>query len=165
MLSADLVLFLVALPFAVWATWMDFSAMRLPNRMNLLIAAIFIVVGLFLFPPLELLTRVGIGMIVLVVGFCFMLINAIGGGDVKYMAAIIPFIAPDRLALFAVLLACAVIVAYVMHRIVRQIGFLRNLAPDWKSWTARKFPMGFAISGAWLLFLGVRAFNLPYLAG
>lgn len=160
MQTAELILLLVALPFAVWATWMDFKYMRLPNKMNLLIVSIFVVLGIFMFPLEEYFLRLGIGLAVLLVGFGMMLLRMIGGGDVKYLAAILPYISPGNIPVFVILLSSALIIAFGMHRLAKSIPAFRNSVPDWKSWRSRKFPMGFAISGAWLLYLATSAFNI-----
>lgn len=159
--TANLILLLVALPFSVWATWMDFKFMRLPNKMNLIIAAIFVVLGVFMFPLSEYFLRLGIALAVLIVGMGLMLLRMIGGGDVKYLAAILPYISPDQMPEFVILLSSAMLMAFGMHQLVKAIPMLRNSVPDWKSWTSKKFPMGFAISGAWVLMLAMAAFSIP----
>lgn len=156
-----LILLLVALPISVWATWMDFKFMRLPNKMNLLIVAIFIVLGVFMFPLSDYFLRLGIGFGVLIVGFGLMMLNAIGGGDVKYLAAILPYIPPDQMPVFVILLSATLIIAFGIHRLAKHTPAIRNAFPDWKSWESKKFPMGFSISGAWLLHLAAIAFNIP----
>ena len=159
---ADYVLFVVALPFALWAAWGDLKAMRISNQLNILLFCAFLVTGILVLPVHEFGIRVGIAVIALVIGFILNSAGAMGGGDAKYIAAFIPFIAPPDIPYFLFLLALCLLAAVVVHRVAGMVAPIRAVAPDWKSWSVgKKFPMGFALSGALILYLAVRAFNLP----
>ena len=159
---ADYVLFVVALPFALWAAWGDLKSMRISNQLNMLMFCAFLVTGLLVLPVQDYGMRVGIGILALVIGFVLNAIGAMGGGDAKYIAAFMPFIAPPDIPFFFFLLALTLIAAVVVHRLAGAIGPIRRMAEDWKSWSVgKKFPMGFALSGALILYLAIRAFNLP----
>ena len=159
---ADYVLFVVALPFALWAAWGDLKSMRITNQLNILMFCAFLVTGLLVLPVQEYGIRVGIGVLALVIGFVLNAIGAMGGGDAKYIAAFMPFIAPPDIPYFFFLLALCLLAAVVVHKLAARIRPIKSAVPDWKSWQAgKKFPMGFALSGALILYLAIRAFNLP----
>jgi len=159
---ADFVLLVVALPFALWAAWGDLKSMRITNQLNMLLFCAFLVTGLLVLPVQEYGLRVGIGILALIIGFFLNAIGAMGGGDAKYIAAFMPFIAPPDIPYFFFLLALCLLAAVIIHKFAGRISAIRSVVPDWKSWQAgKKFPMGFALSGALILYLAVRAFNLP----
>lgn len=164
-MSAELILLLVALPFAFWAAFQDLSRMKLPNWMTIAIAVVFILLGPFLFPLEDYLWRIGIGVSVFVVVLILSLVVEIGGGDIKYTAAVLPWIPMPLMPVFVVILAGAVLIGFVMHRIARRQRWIRAMAPRWVSWRRQRYPMGLSISVAWLLTLAAAALNVQVGAG
>lgn len=135
--------------------------MRIPNKLNLALFAMFLILGLILLPFGDYATRIGIAAAAFFVGFVLNAVGVIGGGDVKYIAAMLPYIPPGDLGLFCFILAACLLAAVAVHRIARALPPIRRLVPGWKSWTAGKyFPMGFGLSGGLTAYLAVTAFNL-----
>lgn len=160
MTMPDAAFFFLTLPFSLWAAWGDLKRMKISNVFNLTLFAVFLVSGLILLPLSEYALRIGIGFAALVVGFVLNMRGNLGGGDAKYIAAFIPFVRPHDISLFFFILAFCLLAALVVHRAARAAPWVRAQAPDWKSWTAQKFPMGLGLSGALSLYLAVRGFNL-----
>ena len=144
------------LPICFYVAFKDLSEMRIPNQAVLLLAAVFVVIGLFVLP----LSGYGMGLIrlgvVLVLGIMLNAAGAIGAGDAKFAAAAAPFIAPADLRLLLVIFAANLLAAFVTHRMAKYTP-LHQFAPGWKSWNMGwKFPMGLSLGGTLgiYLFLG-----------
>ncbi len=164
-MSADWAFFLVALPFLFIAAYTDLRYMLIKNWMNLAMAVAFLIPALIYLPFSEIGFRIGIAFVVLVVLILLAAFDAFGGGDAKYLAALALYIPPTDYMAFIFILSFTNLLALVIHRVARRQRCVRAIAPRWKSWRVRKFPMGYAISGAALLFLGLRAVNGPVLLG
>jgi prepilin peptidase CpaA len=66
-----------------------------------------------------------------------------------------PYFALADLRLILALFAATMLAAFAAHRGLRAVPAFRSAAPDWASWTHAKFPMGLALSGTLLLYLGL----------
>ena len=162
MVMPELAFFLITLPVTIWAAWGDLKYMKITNRLNLTLFALFLVSGVILLPLQEFGIRLAIGFLALVVGFILNARGNLGGGDAKYIAAFIPFVAPGDMGLFFFILSLCLLAAVVVHRTARRIPALRATAADWASWGEnRRFPMGLGLSGAFSFYLAVKAFSLP----
>lgn len=144
-------------PLCLWVMWSDLSAMRIPNPAVLALAAVFVAIGLVALPladyPWRLLTMVA----VLALTFLANMAGLMGAGDSKFIAAAAPFIDPDDVAALGVVFAACLLAAFLSHRIAKHTA-LRRLAPGWTSWDrGRKFPMGFALGGALVIYLALGA--------
>jgi prepilin peptidase CpaA len=93
------------------------------------------------------------GLGVLVAGFLLNMARLVGAGDAKYAAAMAPYIAPADGALAAFLFAAILLGAFAAHRAMRAVPAIRRLAPDWQSWTDRRFPMGLALGPGLAIYL------------
>ena len=125
----------------------------------LLLAAAFLLIGVFVFPYDEFLWRVAQMAAVLVIGFLLNYFKLVGGGDAKYAAAMAAYFARGDARLILVLFAAMLLAAFLTHRIAARLPVIRNLTPDWQSWTAGKdFPMGLALSGTLLIYLFLALF-------
>ncbi|WP_112321626.1 A24 family peptidase [Oceanibium sediminis] len=161
--SADLVFFIVTLPFAFWAAYSDLSTMKIRNKLNIALFAVFVITAPFLLDWGDMAWRLGVAAIALFAGFVLNAMGRLGGGDAKFIAAFIPFVAPGEMSIFFMYLAGCLLAAVVVHWAARQVPAVRALAPDWKSWTARPyFPMGLGLAPAFSLYLAARAFNLSF---
>lgn len=159
----ELAFFVLTLPFAFWAAWSDLRDMKIRNRMNLALFAVFLVSGLLLLPLGDYLTRLGIAAAALVVGFVLNAIGKLGGGDAKFIAAFIPFIDPGRFSAFLMVLAMCLLAAVVVHRVAKRIPAITRATPHWVSWTRKSyFPMGLGLAPGFSLTLAIEAFNLPF---
>lgn len=153
--AAAAILLAVAAPFAFMAAWSDLRSMIISNRLVVALALSFLVVGPWVLPWADYGLRVGVGLVALVVGFFANVAGLVGGGDAKYLAALLPFVAPGDLTEFLLILAVMTLAAWAAHRLVQRIPPIRNLEPEWVSWHAGKqFPYGLALSGALVAYLG-----------
>ncbi|QUJ75322.1 prepilin peptidase [Sulfitobacter albidus] len=141
------------LPICLYVCYTDMARMKITNGANLLLAGVFIAVGLIALPFDTYLWRLLSMVIVLVVGFVLNMAGAMGAGDSKFAAAAAPFIALGDLRLLMWLFTATLIAAVVTHRGIRMTP-LRRLAPDWASWEqGKKFPMGLALGTTLALYL------------
>ena len=153
------------MPFTLFAAWSDLKYMKIWNGFNISVFCLFLVLGLILLPFGDYLTRIGIALAAFVIGFALNALRVMGGGDAKYIAAFIPFVAPQDLYFFFFVLSVCLLAAVVIHRVARAVPAIRIATPDWVSWSAKKFPMGLGLSGGLSFYLAIRAFNLPVSIG
>jgi prepilin peptidase CpaA len=71
---------------AASAVW-DFAYLRIPNLFSLLLAGVFLIAAILAPRPVNWISHIGAGAIVLVVGIGLFAWGKIGGGDVKLFAA------------------------------------------------------------------------------
>lgn len=132
-------------PVCAWVAWSDMATMRIPNKAVMTLVAIFLVLGLFFMPLPDFAWRLGQLVVILLLGIVMNAAGMIGAGDAKFAAAAAPFIASGDLRLILPLFAANLLAAYVTHRLARH-SRLRNLAPNWESWSRGwDFPMGLAL--------------------
>ncbi len=147
--DAAIWLLLAAVPISFYVAWSDMRSMRIPNGSVLLLAAGFLVIGLLALPWKGYLAQLVHLPVVLAVGFVASSLRLVGAGDAKFAAAMAPYVARGDGLLFLYLFAAMMVGAFIGHRTARSIPALRNLAPDWESWSRRRdFPMGLALAGA-----------------
>lgn len=144
-------------PVALWAAWSDMKFMKIPNKAVLALAGVFAVVGLIALPLPDYGLRWVHLAVVLAITFAMTIAGMIGAGDAKFAAAMAPFIALGDARLFIGIFAASLLAAFATHRLLRALPAMRAATPDWVSWTSRKFPMGLALSGALLMYLGTVA--------
>jgi len=145
------------LPVAIWVAWSDMKFMKIPNKAVLTLAGVFAVVGLVALPLADYGWRWVHLAVMLALGFAATMVGLIGAGDAKFAAAMAPFVAFADVQMFLALFAASVLGAFAAHRLMRAIPAIRAATPDWASWTHRKFPMGLALSGSLVLYLGIVA--------
>ena len=141
------------LPICFYVAFTDLREMRITNQAVIVLAAVFIIVGLFALPlpvyGMRLLQMVA----VLVIGVMLNAGGAIGAGDAKFAAAAAPFIALGDLRLLLAVFAANLLAAFLTHRLVKYTP-LRQIAPGWKSWDMGwKFPMGLSLGGTLAIYL------------
>lgn len=143
------------LPITIWVAWSDMATMKIPNKAVLAQLAVFVVIGLVALPTFEeYLWRYAHFAVVLVIGFVMSTLGMMGAGDAKYAAAMAPFVALADLPQFLFLMGAVVIAAFILHRGARASN-VRNLFPNWESWTRREFPMGLALGPTLAFYLVV----------
>lgn len=141
------------LPICLYVAFTDMAQMRITNQAVILLALVFLILGIFLFPLQEYLWRIGALLAVLIVGMILNAAGAFGAGDAKFIAAAAPFIALGDLRLVIALFMATLLAAAVAHRGAKHTP-LRRLAPHWESWEkGRKFPMGLALGPALAIYL------------
>jgi prepilin peptidase CpaA len=138
------------------AAWFDLKALRIPNWCVIAVVGLFIVTGLWGLPLDVFAWRFLHGVIALVVGFGLYSISGgnVGGGDIKLIAALTPFIAgPDvgRVLLIFVVLSFT---GLLIHRFAR--GLLRDRKTGWAALDQKRFfPAGLLLGGTIMIYLGV----------
>ena len=142
------------IPIAVWVTWSDMSSMKIPNKAVLALMIVFAVVGLIALPFMEYLWRWSHFAVVLVITFVLNALRLLGAGDAKFAAAMAPFIALPDWYPFMFLLGATLIAAFIVHRVAKATR-IRQMVPDWESWTRREFPMGMALAPALVFYLAI----------
>lgn len=145
-------------PICLWVIWSDLSTMRIPNTSVLALAAVFVVIGPFLLPLDVFAWRLVQLAVVLVLGFLANMAGMMGGGDSKFLAAAAPFVASGDGTTVTFIFAANLLATFCAHRFAKNSS-LRQLAPDWVSWTRDdKFPMGFALGSSLVIYLGLGLF-------
>lgn len=145
-------------PICAWVAWSDMATMRIPNKAVLALAAVFVVLGLFVMPLPDYAWRLSHLVIILLVGIVMNATGMIGAGDAKFAAAAAPFVAGGDLRLILPLFAANLLAAFLTHRLARHTA-LHRLAPGWESWSRGwDFPMGLALGGTLAAYLGLGLF-------
>jgi prepilin peptidase CpaA len=140
------------IPIAIWVTWSDMSSMKIPNKAVLALMVVFAVVGLIALPFMEYLWRWSHFVVVIIITFVLNALRMLGAGDAKFAAAMAPFIALPDWYPFMFLLFATLIAAFIIHRVSKATR-IRQMVPDWESWTRREFPMGMALAPALVFYL------------
>ena len=152
--SAEALWFLpFVLPICIWVAMSDLRSMKIRNKAVLALAAIFLVIGLIALPFPEYPWRLATMVIVLLLGIVLNAGGLVGAGDAKFVAAAAPFVDPGDTLILGMIFAANLLAAFTAHRIAKYTP-LRNLAPDWESWSrGKKFPMGFSLGSTLALYL------------
>ena len=141
------------LPICVWVAWTDLSLMLIRNQAVMVLAAVFLVIGLIALPFSEYPWRLATLFVVLAIGIVANAGGLMGAGDAKFIAAAAPFIDPDDVVLLCLIFAANLLAAFTAHRIAKHTS-LHKLAPEWKSWSrGHKFPMGFSLGSTLAIYL------------
>jgi prepilin peptidase CpaA len=155
--GAALWLLLPAVPVSLYIVLTDLREMRIPNTAVLALALGFAVFGLIGLPFADWAWRWLNLVVVLAAGLALYAIRALGAGDAKFAAAAAPYVAGADWKLVLFIFAGFLLLAWVIHRIARATP-LRNLAPDWKSWsTGKLFPMGLSLGPSLIAYLTLAA--------
>ena len=151
---AEALLFLpFVAPMCLWVIYSDLSTMKITNMSNLALLVVFVVLGLIVLPLEAYGWRLAQFAIMLVIGILANAIGLMGAGDSKFFAAAAPFVAPGDATDVLLLLGAVTIFAVITHRIAKHTP-LRQMAPDWVSWSrSGKFPMGMALGSTLILYL------------
>ena len=136
------------------AGWFDLKALRIPNWCVLAVVGLFIVTGLWGLPLDIFAWRLLHGVIVLFVGFGLYSISGgnIGGGDIKLIAALTPFIAGKDLLFVLLVFAVLSFSGLLVHRLIR--GLLRDRKTGWMALDQKRFfPAGLLLGGTIMIYL------------
>ncbi len=125
---------ILALLLAAYAAWSDLKSLTIPNWISLGICLLFPVAVVFSPQEINWLWSVAVFTGVLCVGFCLFAIGALGGGDIKLLAAlslwaglsgIFPFLLTTVLAGGG--LVIIIVISHALKRTSIESGFLINL--------------------------------------
>ena len=115
-LSATLFLFSLAV---IYGALSDIRSYTIPNRVSYGLALLFLVYAALRWPELPLLVHLGIGLLVFVICLVFWRLRWMGGGDVKFVAAISLWMGPERILVFMIFLSFLTLVFVTMLRLAR----------------------------------------------
>jgi prepilin peptidase CpaA len=142
-----------ALPICLAVAWNDLTSMRIPNSLVVATFVAFAVLGFIALPFETYLWRWSHLVVFLIIGMIANAAGLLGAGDAKFIAAAAPFFAAGDAQYVVVVLAVCIFGGFIVHRIAKHTA-LRQLAPDWKSWTTgKRFPMGFPLAMTFVTYL------------
>ena len=154
MITAAWILFLLALPFCLWAALSDLRHMKIYNKTNLGLFLAFGIAGILLFPLDIYALRLAQAAFMLAFGFLLTSFGYMGGGDSKFLAAMAPYIALQDATKVLMLLAAMSLITVALHRGVGAIPALRGHLAGWGSFNAGgKFPFGVTLGSTLALYL------------
>ena len=149
-----LILFLATLPLLFIASWSDLRHMTIPNRVNIALFIVFVVLGIFIFSLPDYGWRLLQALIMLAIGIFMTSAGLMGGGDSKLLAAGAPFVAFGHLSNFFMALAFMSLAAVAAHRLLGLFPPFKNAVTDWVSWNTKgNFPFGVPIAATLSLYL------------
>ena len=148
-----------AAPLCLYVAWNDLRAMKIPTWSTDALAIVFVVVGIFVMPFSDYLWRYAHFGVVLIVAILLNAIGAMGAGDSKFLASAAPFVALPDIGIVFYLLGAGMVIGLLIHRTARTIPAIRNLVPNWESWSqGKRFPMGFAMGPVLIIYLALPLF-------
>jgi prepilin peptidase CpaA len=135
--------------------WYDLKALRIPNWTVLAVLVIFLITGFWGLPWDTVLWRLLYGVAVLVVGFLLYSLSGgnVGGGDVKLIAAMTPFISGSWLGFVLITFAVTSFAGLMLHRFARAL--IKDRTTGWKAFDQRRFfPAGLLLGATIMIYLG-----------
>jgi prepilin peptidase CpaA len=149
--------FAVATPLMLLTIYFDLKQMRIPNKLTLTVVAAFLLVGGVFLEPTELAFRVLAGLLVLTIGFILYNFGRIGGGDIKMLAAIAPFVPVTDAPVVMMLLSALLLIGLGGILIARRL-VPATVAANWKALDRKSsYPMGLSIAAAMIVYLAANA--------
>lgn len=166
----------VLVPLMLIAAYLDLKYLRLPNWLALACLAAFLIIAI---GDIMLNERTGMrwsligwrllyALIVMVVGFLAFSLGLVGGGDVKMLAALVPFVAETDVSEVLVLYCIAAIVGVLGVWLLSYTKIGERTG--WATWTTRNkrgrlnFPWGVALAATMLVYSVARLLSYPQLA-
>lgn len=144
-----LVPLLILAPVLVMVAWSDLRHLRIPNALSLVAIGLFALCAMMA-PPADLGLRVGIAGMVFALGFIGFCRGLWGGGDVKFLAALMLFVPVTTLAVFSYVFSASMLAGIALVLGLRRLPAASGFG--WKSMSgSTKFPMGLSIAMAGLL--------------
>jgi len=136
------------------AGWFDLRQLRIPNWCVLAVVGLYIVTGLWGLTFDVFAWRFLHGVIVLFIGFGLYSISGgnVGGGDVKLIAALTPFIAGRDIGFVLVTFAITAFSGLLLHRFAR--GLIRDRKTGWAALDQKRFfPAGLLLGATIMVYL------------
>ena len=147
-----------------WAMLSDLRRFEIPNAVPILLLAGYLVASLVHgTDALVILRQCGIGAVALTIGFGLFALKIVGGGDVKLVAAIVPWLAPAQIPSFLFWMALVGgLIALVIVALRRVPALSATSGSEWfrQLRDGGKIPYGLAIGCAGLITFA----NIPILA-
>lgn len=151
--SQSIVLLPLIAPICLWVAFSDLRRMKIPNLSIMALIGVYGVVGPFVFPFETWLWGWAHVAVMLAVGIAINAAGLMGAGDAKFIAAAAAFVPVADLLTVGYILSATIVVSLIAHRIAKYSP-LRQLAPDWESWSSgNRFPMGLPLGTGLILYL------------
>ncbi len=148
------ILLLPAIPICIWVAWSDMKFMRIPNIACYALFISFLIMGPLIFGMQEYGIRIAQGIVMLIAGFFITGIGLVGGGDSKFAAAMLPYIALSDIFPFLFIIGIMSFISIALHKLVGVTPGLKNYIKDWDSWNAHgMFPFGVTLAGSLVAYL------------
>ncbi|MFY0596568.1 MAG: prepilin peptidase [Cognatishimia sp.] len=140
-------------PICFYVAWTDMKMMKITNQSVVVLTLVYVIIGPLALPFEDYLWRYLHLIVVLLIGILLNAAGAVGAGDAKFAAAAAPFIALGDVTPVTMVFAVVLLAAFATHRIAKHSP-IRNMVPDWESWSKKKdFPMGLALGGTLAAYL------------
>ncbi|MEM6932876.1 MAG: prepilin peptidase [Pseudomonadota bacterium] len=152
-------------PLMIIASWFDLKYLRIPNWLVLCVLTVFIVTGLWGLPLETFLWRLLYGFVFLAFGFAvFTLSNGkVGGGDLKLIAVLVPFIVPVHVPDVLLLLSLLALLGLMVHRLIYTLK--RDRLTGWEALDQKTyFPVGLLIGTTTCIYLSDLLFTRLWVA-
>ncbi|MFT6772921.1 MAG: prepilin peptidase CpaA [Paracoccaceae bacterium] len=142
-------------PLLIWAAISDLKYMIIPNSVSIGMVVVFVVFSALFLTPEEALWRAAAGIVTLIVGIGLVIAAKMGGGDMKLLASIAPFIAPERVGTAMVMLSLCLLILLLPLVMTRRMLRRRATETTWVAFQPgiREVPMGVSIAVATMLYL------------
>lgn len=134
----------------------DLKQMRIPNAAILGVLLLFFATGSWGLPFDVFLWRIVYGMLALVIGFGIFSLGtgAIGAGDLKLIAVLVPFVQVNSLVTLLLLFSMSAILLIAVHQIARLAT--RKQTTGWKSFDQAVYlPAGVALGVSMIAYMGL----------
>lgn len=152
-------------PLMIYTIWSDLKSLRIPNWVVLATFAVFLVTGFWGLPFETFLWRILHGVIFLMIGFGLYAVASgkVGGGDLKMIAVLVPFIAGEDTLFVLVVYTFVTIAGLFLHRLLR--AMLKDRETGWIAIDQKiYFPVGLILGLTILIYLGVELADHFYTA-
>jgi len=148
------ILLLPAIPICIWVAWSDMKFMRIPNVACYALFISFLIIGPLIYDMQEYGIRIAQGIVMLIAGFFITGIGLVGGGDSKFAAAMMPYIALKMIFPFLFIIAIMSFFFIGLHKLIGITPGIKNYIKDWDSWNSKgMFPFGVTLAGSLIAYL------------
>lgn len=136
-------------PLLIAVAVSDLRRLRIPNSYCLSAVALFAASAVAGLAP-DYALRIAVAVSVLVLGFVAYCLKLFGGGDVKFMAALLLFVPVDSLQVYAFVFSAAMVAGIAAFLSLKRLPAAAAL--NWRSMApGRQMPMGVPIALSGLL--------------
>ncbi|MEM1299844.1 MAG: prepilin peptidase [Pseudomonadota bacterium] len=163
------VAFAAMLPLMAYTAWSDIRYLKIPNWVPVAAVVVFLVTGLWGLPLDRVLWGLAAGAVTLIVFFLLWALadsfspGNLGAGDVKLIAALVPFVdladAAQTLVLFTVLVILLAVVFLMVWAMTRRRTGYASLDQSGKKVRKLTSPFGVALALTAVLYLGLKTWD------